>query len=325
MNNFLATKDITLPSYQSIVFTVSTCEIDNWLYSRNKLKAEDVCLTLRVSADDSWLVQLDRHDGLYCVQWRPNNNLQVESQQLKYRRLIPWPPVESPEDFPQLIRKIEQSLGIKFIKHANVSLFESMEQHLSTESKLVKWLKTGTETVGTNMTSKPKAESDHISQDSVDDRVCTVPNDKYQIPEIKEELIEFKDFNFKLSVIQELMYFQEVLKPKFDLYEFVDWYQERRIDIEKEGYDFIPEVTRYFQELPIPKSLAKYVTNLSQDGSDDIYFSMLRFHDGEGDEFDIESAEDAKHFPNLKKVSLCYAKKSVFKEFQILGIKAALT
>lgn len=322
MNNWLATKDIELPLYQSILFTVSTCELDNYLASRSKLKAEDVCLTLRVYADDRWVVQLERHDSLYCVQWSPNSNLQVDSQQLKYRRLIPWPALESPEDFPLLIQKIEESVGVKFIKHIDVSLFEGMEQHLKTNSKLVKWLETGVETIGTNMTNKSQEEGDPLLQELLDeDTRQHVPADKYKIPEIEEELIEFKDFNFKLSIIQELMYFQEVLKPKFDLYEFADWYQERRITIEEEGYDFIPEVTQYFQEVPIPKSLAKYVTELSQDRGNDIYLRMFRFGDGEGDEFDIESAEDAKHFPNLKKVTLCYANKNVLKQFKKLGIE----
>ncbi|WP_339700636.1 hypothetical protein [uncultured Marixanthomonas sp.] len=83
MKNWLSTKDVTLPAHQSILFTISTCNIENWLYSLNKLKPEDLYLTLRVSNDEYWLVQLDRPDQLYQVQWRPNNNLRVESQQLK--------------------------------------------------------------------------------------------------------------------------------------------------------------------------------------------------------------------------------------------------
>lgn len=35
---------------------------------------------------------------------------------------------------------------------------------------------------------------------------------------------------------------------------------------------------------------------------------LLRFGNGDEDYWDIESIEDAKHFPNLKKVVLCYAK-----------------
>ena len=208
------------------------------------------------------------------------------------------------------------------MKHVDVSYFDGLENHLNTDSKLVKWLKTGVETRGTHMSSNTKENLGQMLQELLDeDRRQYMPADQYTIPKIREELIDFKDFNFELSIIQELMYFQEYLKPKFDLSEFADWYQERRINIEEEGYDFIPEVTQYFQKLPIPKSLAKYVTEINQDGGNDIYFNLLHFHDGEGDGFDIESTEDAKHFPNLKKVTLCYAKADTKEQFKTLGIE----
>lgn len=143
---------------------------------------------------------------------------------------------------------------------------------------------------------------------------------KYLISPAKEEIIEFKDFNFKLSVIQELMYHQNLIKPKFDADEFADWYSERRINLEKEGYDFIPEITQYFQDLPIPRSLANNITEINQDGANDIYSSMLYLFDGEGDDFDIQFTEDIKHFPHLKKASLCYATDQVFEAFVKNGI-----
>jgi len=49
---------------------------------------------------------------------------------------------------------------------------------------------------------------------------------------------------------------------------------------------------------------------------------LLRFAEGWEDYWDIEKTEDTKHFPNLKKVVLCYAKKNVFEEFNNKGIKA---
>ena len=64
--------------------------------------------------------------------------------------------------------------------------------------------------------------------------------------------VKFKDFNFKLAVIQRLMYEQNVLTPRFDVYEFVKGYTARHIDVEKEGYAVIPEVRRYFEQLEVP-------------------------------------------------------------------------
>jgi hypothetical protein len=68
-------------------FTISTVPIENWFYSRNKLKPEDLKLELIVPQWGSWIAQLDRHDGLFQVQWRPSNSMCVESQQLKYRKI----------------------------------------------------------------------------------------------------------------------------------------------------------------------------------------------------------------------------------------------
>lgn len=146
--------------------------------------------------------------------------------------------------------------------------------------------------------------------------------DKYIIVQPNEEVIQFKDFNFKLSIIQELMYNQEVLLPKFDLYEFVEWYEGRKIDIENEGHNFIAEVTQYFKELPITTKQAESITEIHQDGGNETYMNMLRFGSGAVDVFDIESVEDAVHFSNLKKVRLCYAKEFVLDEFNKMGIDA---
>ncbi|UNZ00341.1 hypothetical protein MQE36_08375 [Zhouia spongiae] len=166
-----------------------------------------------------------------------------------------------------------------------------------------------------------------ISYNEIFDKDFVKPKltkDKYTIKKLEEEQIEFKDFGFKLSIIQELMYHKELLKPKFDLSEFVDWYDKRKIEIEKEGYDLIPEVTQYFKDLPIPKKYASEVTEIYQDGGNDIYMQLLRFGEGSEDYWDIETAIDAKQFPNLKQAKLGYAKDNVVDEMNNMGIKTEL-
>jgi len=149
-----------------------------------------------------------------------------------------------------------------------------------------------------------------------------IQHDKYLIKELDEEEIHFKDFGFKLSIIQELMYEKELLLPKFDLHEFVIWYDKREIDLEEEGYDPIDEVTQYFKDLPVPKRLANEITEIYQDGGNDIYLNLIRFAEGWEEYWDLESAEDAHQFPNLKSVVLCYAKENVLVELKQMGIKA---
>jgi len=152
--------------------------------------------------------------------------------------------------------------------------------------------------------------------------ITEIPKDKYVIKKLDEEQITFVDFGFKLSIIQELMYNKKLIKPKFDLFEFVIWYSKREIDLEEEGYEPIKEVTQYFKDLPIPKRLASEITEIYQDGGNDIYMQLLRFGEGWEDYWDIESAKDAEQFPNLKKTVLCYAKENVLKELNDMGIKS---
>lgn len=154
-------------------------------------------------------------------------------------------------------------------------------------------------------------------------KVTDIPKEKYQINDLKEEEIAFVDFGFKLSIIQELMYNKGLITPKFDLHEFVIWYDKRRINLEEEGYEPIPEVTQYFKDLPIPKRLAPQITQIYQDGGNEIYLQLLRFAEGWEDYWDIETAEDAKQFPNLEKATLCYAKENVIKELNNMNIKAS--
>ncbi|MEP2237478.1 MAG: hypothetical protein ABJI22_03890 [Maribacter sp.] len=149
-----------------------------------------------------------------------------------------------------------------------------------------------------------------------------IPKDKYILQPITEEHIEFTDFGFKLAVIEELMYTQEVLHPKFELYEFIEWYTKRKIDIEEEGYEPIAEVTQFFKDLQIPKRMAPLLTEIYQDGGNDIYLNLIRFSSGSEDYWDIKSAVDAKNFPNLKKATLCYAEDPVYDEMIAMGIDA---
>jgi hypothetical protein len=148
-----------------------------------------------------------------------------------------------------------------------------------------------------------------------------VPKDKYLIKALTEEQIEFEDFGFKLAIIQELMYTKNLIKPKFDLHEFVEWYDKKKIDLDEEGYEPISEVTQYFKELPIPKNLAKEITEIYQDGGNDIYLNLLCFGEGWEDFWDIEITTDANKFPNLKKAILCHAKENVIDELNEMGIK----
>lgn len=129
---------------------------------------------------------------------------------------------------------------------------------------------------------------------------------KYRITKPDEPLLVFKNLNFKLAVVQHLMYDKGLLEPRFDAYEFAAEYTRRKIDIDSEGYEPIPEILRWFEKLPVPVRLAEYVTELEMDGGDEIYTQICPFWDGEDNRFSVDSIAESelKQFPKLKRVTL---------------------
>jgi hypothetical protein len=132
-----------------------------------------------------------------------------------------------------------------------------------------------------------------------------VSTNKYILQKIQGEILYFKNFNFKLAVIEELMYTKKLLKPEFDVYDFAEDYVKREIDVDSEGYEIIPEVRKYFQNMEIGKDLAVEIETLDLDGGNTIYGQLCPFWDGEDDLFTIKSIgdEELKQFINLKKIT----------------------
>lgn len=147
-------------------------------------------------------------------------------------------------------------------------------------------------------------------------------SDKYKFKKIPGEKIEFTNFNFKLAIIEELMYNKELLTPKFDVYEFAELYSKREIDTYEDGYEPIPEIVEYFTALEIDKKFADQVTEIYQDGGNEIYMQVTPQWDGEDDMFNIQSFEDVKYFPNLKKMTLFCTDEKIFEELKAKGIDA---
>jgi len=126
----------------------------------------------------------------------------------------------------------------------------------------------------------------------------------------KKPQIVFKDLHFKYLVIEELMYNQQILLPGFDVKILASEYNIREIDVEYEGYEIIPEVKKYFENLDIPVDLLEKVTTLYQDsgfggGSEFIYQLQPFWDPGCGDEvFRIsnKAIDDLVFLPNLKMI-----------------------
>jgi hypothetical protein len=141
-----------------------------------------------------------------------------------------------------------------------------------------------------------------------------------EVPE--GEGVAFVDLNFKLMVLQELMYRRSVLRPKLDVYELAKRHRAREIHIDKEGYAILPEVRAFFERYPIPAALLNGIASLDQEGGDEIYLQIFPFWDGEDDTFDVQSAEDAALLPDLAKVRLFGASSAeLLAQFRARGIE----
>jgi hypothetical protein len=132
-----------------------------------------------------------------------------------------------------------------------------------------------------------------------------VSTGKYRQKKPDGEPLYFKNFNFKLAIVQSLMYDREFITPKLDAWDFAADFAEREIDVDSEGYEPIPEIRKYFRDLQIDSRLAAEVTELVLDGGNDIYTQICPFWDGEDDMYDIKAIEEAElvQFPNLKRIT----------------------
>ncbi|MFF8096305.1 DUF6892 domain-containing protein [Streptomyces sp. NPDC016675] len=117
----------------------------------------------------------------------------------------------------------------------------------------------------------------------------------------------FQDFNFKLVVIDVLMYEKALLTPAFDLGARM---RERGIDIpavyvlENDIDDEVLDESRtFFEELEIGDELLAEVETLCFDAGQEIYRHCAPAWGGEDDLFDIRSLDDLALLPNLKRVT----------------------
>ena len=127
--------------------------------------------------------------------------------------------------------------------------------------------------------------------------------ENYNIVIPDEECLVFDTFNFKLAVINELMYNQLVLKPYFDIYDFMAFKKAHwKLETDKN----IRAAVSYFKELPVPAKFADLVTEIEMDGSDDIYMQIAPEWDGRDSRFDFYklTEREISQFRNLKKMTV---------------------
>ncbi|MEV0010383.1 hypothetical protein [Streptomyces sp. NPDC047973] len=117
-------------------------------------------------------------------------------------------------------------------------------------------------------------------------------------------MAQFKDFNFKLLVIEKLMYEEETLTPAFSIDErmrdrgitdTVGYVYEHDL-----AYQVLEESRAYFEQLEISDELLASVDELLLDGGHQVYYECSPVWDGEDDLFDVRSLDDLALLPNLR-------------------------
>ncbi len=150
---------------------------------------------------------------------------------------------------------------------------------------------------------------------------------KYKLPKPTEPVLHFDTFNFKLAVLEVLMCEKGLLSPKLDACAFAREYRRRRIDIDAEGYEPIPEIRKWLEQYPVPARLAGEVTEIEMDGGSEIYTQLCPFWDGEDGAFDLNTITEAelRQFPNLKHMTLMSSRpEQVLPVLERHGIQADL-
>lgn len=127
----------------------------------------------------------------------------------------------------------------------------------------------------------------------------------------------FEDFGFKLVVIN------SILEKNTSFSEDLEKMKEKYVDnYDGDGYECIPEMVDYFENLQLTKEDLELVRELVFDGGEDIYFLIMTYWDGESDEFDVQSIKGFENLPNLERVvwmSMC--DEALMEGFKENGIK----
>ncbi len=175
--------------------------------------------------------------------------------------------------------EIKNEKGEAVLCHVSASLYSEDEGSVYEGDKIIK---------DVNITFKPERPKSNENFDII-------------IPD--EECLVFDTLNFKLAVIDELMYKQLALKPYFDIYDYMAFKKAHwNLETDKK----VRAAVNYFKELPIPARLADLVTKIEMDGSDEIYMQIAPEWDGRDDRFDFHklTEREISQFRKLKKMTV---------------------
>ncbi|ETI88369.1 MAG: hypothetical protein Q607_CBUC00203G0030 [Clostridium butyricum DORA_1] len=127
----------------------------------------------------------------------------------------------------------------------------------------------------------------------------------------------FEDFGFKLIVINSLLEKETSFSNK------LEEMNEKYVAVyEGDGFECIPEMVEFFENLNLTKEDLALVKELCFDGGEEIYFMIMPEYDGESDEFDVKSIGGFEKLPNLRQVEyIAMCSEELIDEFKEKGIE----
>ena len=127
----------------------------------------------------------------------------------------------------------------------------------------------------------------------------------------------FEDFGFKLVVINSLLEKETSFSNK------LEEMNEKYVAVyEGDGFECIPEMVEFFENLNLTKEDLALVKELCFDGGEEIYFMIMPEYDGESDEFDVKSIGGFEKLPNLSQVEyIAMCSEELIDEFKEKGIE----
>ncbi|EDT75664.1 DUF6892 domain-containing protein [Clostridium butyricum] len=127
----------------------------------------------------------------------------------------------------------------------------------------------------------------------------------------------FEDFGFKLVVINSLLEKETSFSNKLE-----EMNEEYVAVYEGDGFECIPEMVEFFENLNLTKEDLALVTELCFDGGEEIYFMIMPEYDGEYDEFDVKSIGGFEKLSNLRQVEyIAMCSEELINEFKEKGIE----
>ena len=212
----------------------------------------------------------------------------------------------------KLVHKSQEEVKISASKYDRHKKLLDSDFEAYKEAKIDKAISNGTKSIAKIIGFIAGNFTGHSFEDNINYLVekADIKKDVPKIYDMKmKPKIKFKDFTFKLMVIEALMYEESYIKPAFHLGLFAQECK-REIDMDADGYEIIPEVQKYYQNLDISQEDLDKVHTLKYGyfycNDLETYANMWPNFDAGCDQMlNVTSAaiKDLTLLPNLKKIT----------------------